>query len=857
MGTPWHRVRLWWPVERLPVMLETVHPRKLTALEWAVLRVMDEFKDAPPTLAEVAEELGADAAFLHDTVREVVRLRALAPQSPDAQWSDLADLAFTPMGIDLFRRGRIEAEPAEHAENLYFDALTDEARPEPENAQDSTDTPFPPTAPTPGTRTDVGLDRARDMVRRFHADLLAGGGEVRSVQSRLDAPPRIVWAPTDVELYLSDQGEIVPAGPSLTAHGVEFLAGRDLLADGVLPGPSAAVSWPTGVMARRSSRVAFDQWRRNTSRTLAPTATREEVLRILGEARQEVLMHAGWYASPGVSERVGELVRRGVKVAVVGTDQSRVFAFQERPKAGLAIACTARQPMPGGIVVDGCGGLMIEDVQLRYADRRLAVALVGLLAPAAAEQVRAEFLGAFAEAVACAPERARDAARLRPAHDVDGAATRVLENDELRLAIARMAFLGDKRDLAGCVREASHLACGPERVTALARVGALARSLAYGLSEHDCSEPAREAWRELVAQLRAGGDPPSLDLLASIAPAGVEAEELVKAALDRKVTSVAGSVSRDCDLLLGVQRAADARWGPGACRAVGAWREMRDRLLSQGLGQGGDPASTLVTARRLLDAAELKVWAAAELESLPLPGDAAELQQWANRTKALANIAGDAVRTGATTHLRRILAARPEESEALLRATAGLLDLPAILEVLLPAAPTLAEILKLRRALLAAGFRGDDGIWRKRVEMALPDPKAVSTGTVAPELVRSLVNLGAESPTLASLGRNYATRIAAGIPAPATAANLASWFRELLPLRPLLDDVSSRATHHARRFADQLLAARERSDPTWSEARRAWAELGLAQSALDRLVDNATHADEMSDRRTRQEKRRR
>src|SRR5690606_4016807 len=108
--------------------------------EWVVLRVVEAFGDEVPDLEEVAEELGiADPAFLLDTLRDVVRLRALEPRAEEGSRERLPDLRFTAMGRELFRKGQIEAEPAEHGLELYFDALTDEARRAPPGLQDWTE----------------------------------------------------------------------------------------------------------------------------------------------------------------------------------------------------------------------------------------------------------------------------------------------------------------------------------------------------------------------------------------------------------------------------------------------------------------------------------------------------------------------------------------------------------------------------------------------------------------------------------------------------------------------------------------------------------------------------------------------
>jgi hypothetical protein len=838
-GVLWHRTKLWWPVERIPVLLEVVHPRKLTALEWAMLRVVDAFRDDPPTLSETAEELGiADASFLMDTLREVVRLRALEPRAADSPWKDLPDLAFTASGHDLFRRGQIEAEPAEHGEDLYFDALTDEAQPEPKGIQDRADVPFPLTGPVPQAREAVGLDRAREIIRRFHPEILRGDGEIRSVKPRRDSWPRVVWAPLELELRLSDRGEVSTGSPNLAPAARNHLMSVDPIEEAVLPTASVSGTWGDTAALRCSSNLSFGDWRKLTSRTLATDEVHREVLRLVGTARREVQLHAGWYADEAVTSRVADLAKGGVRVLVVGSPATNVAAFHERPKPGFVLTCATRNRMPAAIVVDGRAGLILDDVELLYGELRPVVELAGVLSQAACGEVRAQFMQVAAQATAAGRHTATTREPvLSHVADIDAAANRVFEDTALRLAVARLGVLGSPEDLTACVRLASELAPGAERVRVLVRLADLAQALTDQPADAASLGPATQAWQALVRQLASGPtDIVSIEMLASLAPRGVDAEVLVGAAIANCVPSAEAALADATRFLVELCRVIDARWGRDTCRGIPAYREHRDTLLRADRDPTADPAVRLAAAKRLFDSRELLQWANHEIASLAGPHDAASLERWSGQVAGFASIAPDEVKRQATQHFQRLIQAQSVEVERLVRAASTILDAPALVDAMMPAVPELAEVLEARRRLAAAGIASDTSLWRTRIEKALPEPTSLSSTVNAAELVDSLVKLGLEVPALSPVGRRWAARAAACVPVPETPTAITWWLSELSPLRPLLDDFGTFAATPIRRFHGQLRAAQARGDSLWGDVVRAWVELGLPLSTLDGIV---------------------
>lgn len=836
-GPPWHRTRIWWPVERIPVLLEIVHPRRLTALEWAVLRVVETFREDLPTLDEVAEELGiGDAAFLRDTLREVVRLRALAPRTTDAPWSDLPDLTFTTSGLELFRRGQIEAEPAHHGEDLYFDALTDEPRPAPSDAQDWTEAPFPRTIAAPQPRETVGLDRVRDVVRRFRPDLLEGDGEIRSIGPRLDAWPRVVWAPAELELRLSEDGRIEASSAALTGKALEYLASTDGFAEEVAPNRVCTVGWERADIPRRSSRMSHEAWRGVVSRTLPTDAVAKEVQRLVGTARRELFLHAGWYGVPSIRSALADVVRTGVRVFVVGADETEVPLLHES-KTGLLVTCSSEQVLPACVVADGRVGLLLDDVVVTFGQARAAVELAGAMTQKACSEVRAQLMSAANAALSLPPGVARpvSAPRLTTNAEPSADADRLLNDAHLRVPLARLALLGEAREFGAVVRAASLLATGPERVALLVRVGAMGRALSPDLGEEQATAPALEAWRALLVQLADFGDAPHLPGVAALAPAGATAEEFILAALDR-VASRAPSIAEGAEVLVRLRDAVDARWGRGSCRKLGAFATHRDRMLVGEPPLHRDRAERAAAARRLLDPNETRAWAAHELDTLAEPHDGVAIAEWIDQTKVLGELAPDVVRQRLEQHYGRLVASPSADVPAVIRSAAGGLDASTLFKGLLPSSPSVAQVLAARAMVTRARVAVDKPMVVRAIERALPDPSTVASTSMVSEEVATLGRVGMEDPAVLSVGRAWASRLVAALPDPEGPAALSWWLAELAPLRPLLDDPAARAAQQVRRFQSALRTAREQGDALWDQARHAWMELGLTEAQLAELL---------------------
>jgi hypothetical protein len=829
--------RIGWPIERVPVIVEVVHPRKLTALEWVVLRVVDAFGEDVPGLDEVAEELGiADPVFLLDTVRDVVRLRALAPRDGGQTWISLSDLAFTATGRELFRKGQIEAEPAEHGLDLYFDALTDEPRSEAKGLQSWTDAPFPFGHAAPEARLAVGLDRAREIIRQLHSDLLRGDGEVRSIRPRDDAWSRVEWAPVDVEVRLTNHGELIPVGQGLTSAAQEML--QDAEPDTELaPRHGTTASWTESSGIRRGSNLTYDAWSALTVRTLPDGTADAEVARMLQGAPAELLLHVGWYERPGVAARVDELVRAGSRIAVLGHPETTVARFQERPKPGLLVFVACDTPLPAAIVVDGRVGLVLDDVALRMADKPVTIELVGILTSQACEQIRQQLLQAVASALR--PNSGRHSAlrpTLAPVDDVDALASNILGDAELHRGLARLGLLRRSEDLASCMARACELAPGPERVVALSRLALVAMRLVPAIGEVDAHAAATSAWISLVQQLPAHRE--LVAALTRIAPPGCAPDILVQAALPSTHDVQAHGLVEATQSLLDVRAAVDARWGPGTCAGVDAFVRSRDALVRYD-GRHNVPAR-LAAARKLLVRTELQAWTQGEIDTLPTPSTPQELEAWVEDAKQLDSEAPGHVPRLAADHVARLLGQHPTSTALLLGVAGRLLPADTLLAVLLPEGAPLRDVGPAVRALAAAGIALDAAALRRVVEQRLPAPTVLPSVAASEGVLAELVQLARDSTQTTPLVRAWVAQCAAAIPPPETPPAIAWWLSELAGLRSLLDDAPARAARQIERFSGPLRAARDRADGSWAEVQGAWRELGLPESALQDLLADRT-----------------
>lgn len=827
---------LWWPVERVHLQVEIVEPRKLTALEWALLRVMDAFRDDPPPLAEVALELGLDdPSFLQDTLREVVRLRALAPL--EGACTDLSDLRFTELGERLYRKGQIEAEPSTHGVAFTIDALTDEDLAEPAELELAPPSRFLEDQ-VGEPRDTLGLDRVRAAMRRFRTDILKGDAEVRAVRGVNEAghldEPSLEWRPVPIRAHLSPEGELTLEPVGLTRKAKELLLSRDLREDGVLPARPVSEGWGRTIPDRRATGAGFAQLRRRILDWVPAAAAAERACRLVREARAEVVLHACWGAAEGLDEELQSAVRRGLRVLVVGAGQTGIFAWEE-PR-GLGLQVQVESALVGALVVDGARGLALDDVSLNLDGRPVGVELAATLREASAAEHRAELVRAALARLPSAQDRliAPPDLDLTSPGDVDGRCVALLGSAPLRLALARLALAPDEVEADAVARCAAALAPGLERLALLKRLVALTGALAPGLAPTALERAWSAAWEPVAMACRrpAGVREGLFERLAGWAPPAISAEVYVDLAVDAWVRR-AREPEEIARCLLTLSAAADARWRLGAARACGSWRAARDEVLqptewsAEALKRRADLAPGLLSAR------ESRTWAAACLRQIPQPGALGGLELWRSRATVLRALAGPEFEEIVVEVLRDLLAGRASDAMNVRRAVGDLLAPMQLAALLLGDPPTPEALAPVWQAL---GQPGADEAWATLVERVLPDWRGrFSAIEHSEEVARLAARLS--FPVARKVLARWARRLADEVARPTGLEGLPWWLGELAALAPALGaELIPLALAGLRPHGAALRDARKRGLPIWSETRDAWRTLAPGDAALDELA---------------------
>lgn len=823
--------------------VQVVHPRKLTALEWAILHVVEAFREAPPTLEEVAEELGIDdPGFLDDALAAALRLRALEPrgETVDTDSPALPDLDFTSTGYELFRRGQIEGEPVEHGETFFFDPLTDEAVTEPDGLKSRTDHRFPRTHDL-SPRESVGLDRARQIVGQFHRDLVAGGGELRGVDVR--AVPSIRWRPVAVDVRLND-GSAEWDCRELSQPALQYLRACDPLDEGVIP--LRPVSEPWGVERPGfQNALSPDEWHGIVTNTTPVARVKESVQGLLQNAQAEVVLHACFLALDGVDADLGSAVRRGVKALVVGTARAEVF-LAEVPRPVLGVRCPARQQVTPAVVADGTQGLVLRDVRLRVGEREAAIELAGALTAEAASALREELVEAASDAMrvseVAGPPSVPEAS-ISSAEDVDRFADEALGAEAIRWCLARLAFEPSERALKRLERLVpTH--DGLVQLNLLKRVEELVGAFAPTLSLDSLQARRASAWRRVVAAMCRPGSAFDSDLFGVLvvhAPTSVSAVEVVDpavAAWGRDSPDTAED--RRVDLLIAVAHHADRRWGGDSARGIHSWRNARDAALVPKDWSTATVRQTVGLASRALDRDELGEWAAELLSAVPLPEDALDLRDWIDSASPIRELRPAQFDALASDIVGEALLSHPLERESIYDASAGVVPAESLAELVLDTTSNVADVAGLSAEMRRHGFKLEAKWWRDALRAALPDPDALEDASSIARLSGELQATAIEWPALASVGRDWARQVLDNLPKPKEAAALAWWVREHRNLRPLLGEVArDRVREGVRRFDGQLRKLREDGGGVWRDVLDACGECGLDESTVDGLVAEA------------------
>jgi hypothetical protein len=810
---PWRTRAFDWPIDRLRLNVEVVEPRLLTALEWVVLRVADEFPDAAPTLSEVADELGLDRPeFLHDTLREVVRLRALTPRDPDAPVQDLGDVAFTDVGRELYRRGQIEAEPATHAVVVDIDALTDEDLAPGDRSPRTSNA----VLVAPKCRESIGLDRLRSVMRRFHRDILSGDTVVRSGRVR---EVERVFRSVELTFSLGPDGTLDVDGPALSPAALAVI--RDIA-------PADLGLGDRNTELARSPRTAavcdFSTWRAQTRETVPEASIEAEVCAQIGRARREVVLHAAWLAFDGVRVALDAAYTRGVHLVIAACNAPRLVSANHGGDLVLEIGATSIRPLPCVLIADAANGLIFDRVDLRWRDEPVRCALVGEIDGPVAVQHRRALVDAVLTHLPDVPPGtfAASSGLLRDWTVVAHFARLYLSPAETHALTLKAAF----------TRRVS----GLEGVEALQHLSHLGRTLAPGLA------PAvwdwRPAWDDVLLALLVRDELPEADLhrLLAATPPTVTASDFVETAVDARVSGIGDTQRR---ALRQIQALAARRWGPGIAITCPAWVRARDRNLAAVEVDLATPAlrDLVEDAADLFSLREAVAWALAMLARLP-PPDQHGFVAWAAAARVLRSLAGTAWVNHATNVWREWVEASPPDVDAALSVALELLPVDSVVAPLLPRGSSSAQVLALRRRIaVASPTAAAAPYWATALRAALPSLGPGYRVTMHGPTIRAVVDDVADWPQGQVIVADWAAALADAMRHADDLPALVFWFAELAGLAPALaGGLLPRARNAIQPHRQALRDARARSLPLWTRIADAWRILGLRAADLEALA---------------------
>lgn len=446
------RVQARYPVARLAAAVSIARPRPLDPIEWAVLAAVDAIDGVDAS--EMAVELGiGDPRFVQATIDDLAALAAVAQD--DAQ-----GLALTPRGRAQFAKGRVDGRPDKRFARLTFDAihllpLIDEAI-----ASDTlpllVEEPAPPAA--------IALTQAEAAVRVSSPKLLDENGEVIACELT-DA--RIEWCAATVRFAVT--------GATLSIAAVEPDPGprTDWLAQ-VGPAPE--------VLARLAERHA---WAGDVEALVGDVGVEPaNLIGLVHDATQRVALDRRWLAAPGLRGALDAALARGVRVVVVGADQSR----SEAREAAWWVELPGQSTV-AALVIDDATALIVGERTCYAAWSGEAVALRWIQTQTGADvaRVRAQLLAGLEPVAdeAPVPAAARVDLGVAPVEHLQAALMRHLP-DPLDRLVALPPFetlidaelprqtwraaLAVADDSAGWQRLLAHAEGAEERAACIARI---------------------------------------------------------------------------------------------------------------------------------------------------------------------------------------------------------------------------------------------------------------------------------------------------------------------------------------------------------------------------------------------------
>ncbi|MBZ4402222.1 hypothetical protein [Myxococcus sp. AS-1-15] len=860
--SPWWEIPLDWPVEHVPCQLEVVEPRRLTALEWAVLRVLEAFGDAPPSLEEMAEELGlGEPRFLAAVLRALLSQEALHPRPGANEATGLGEVLFTERGLELFRKGQVDGAPSTQGYGLCFDAITDESLPVNTHGRSDPGCPAIDPSELPEPREEVGLERLRTIVQRLGPPVGGADALIRTVRvlSRGEAGKirsGFSWVTHPLTLVPTPEGGFRLHTPSLTPQQREWLMAYSL-EEWVTPARAVTHEWaPHPPFLRRGQ--PLKRWSASAERLVPISKAEQEAKRLVATARREVLLHAAWAAAPGIADALTAAASRGVAIYVLGAAATGVKAWSAAPQRAPGFVIEAMHPdeAPGALVVDGREALLLDEVRAEVEDLgTYSFEVVGGIHNRAAT-VGAELRRALLDALPSPRLGTHPPLDVRQAPPTEAAVPRLMAEPQLRLDLARLVLHPTPEGWSGIEAWLATRCLGADRVAAIQQVADLTGPLLPDATPAPWRSAGATAWQAFHQAILAAGPQVVPDdvlrALIRLAPPETAPEAVLEPLVAQWVHPEPAIQSVEALSLLGRLRTLmDGRWQGAPVRCPGFIAAL-ERCLEV-IPPPPDEQSVAGLARLVATVApadRAQRWAWAVVALWPAPLQLEDFGEWRRRHEPLGALLGPALNTHHAGQWKALIAATPARTEEQLseqlRMSQGLLAAPVavasilalpVSDDLLPQAERLILLRSASRSVWKQGALNDE-TWNRHLQALLGiPPQGYSTevhGPLLSELSRRLQGW----PGAGSVLRAWAQALVGTLPPPVLVEGLVWWLESLRGVAGTLGpDLQRTASTALARHMGALRDARQRTAPLWEQVIEAWQGLGLARTSLEALVE--------------------
>ena len=373
---PWCSLNLDWPFETVIVETETVTSREPNPFEWAVVRLLQEFEDEPPNLAEAAEELGIkDPVFLTETLKRLVESGAIEKQDPEGNL-DFSNCRLTSAGQAFLTRQQLSSLAERHGMELCFDVMTGEhiTRP-PRGCREKPKNPIIPVDQLPERRTNIGLDTARQLAKAQDEPFLTAESKLTDINVQHEQGS-VAWRTYEIRLSLDINGTIsclLQGGTESQQQWLDQLDLRHELVEKLLLSSIAQEHVHLLTSAKQ-----HDQWRQSIDRLISPSHVAEGARATLKSAQQQIMVHVYWVSLPEVRNELLQAADRGIHCTLFGQNPQTDEALDSLPES-IEVIQTPESPGVHNeivILVDEFKGLTIDRVELTTPSKRKTEVIV-------------------------------------------------------------------------------------------------------------------------------------------------------------------------------------------------------------------------------------------------------------------------------------------------------------------------------------------------------------------------------------------------------------------------------------------------------------------------------------------------